>query len=196
MNYKKTLIEANKELFKKRKKQVSYLSLSGKPELFLRDTLAFLLQKKLEKDFLVGREWNRYDISIFRNEEKAPDAVIEMKVFYNFDAIDKKLEEFRNSIKRDVKKMSDIQSEHFFVLFIIHPQSIVGELYRHIFSYINGVNALYKKFDSHTLVRKEYEKNIDSFAENEKLEKLFYGYNILGEYCDTKVGLSVWVWKY
>src|SRR3989344_4438778 len=68
------------------KDELAYFALTGKPELLLRDKLAYRLNSQLHsKGFEVLREWKRTDLAILKGWE--PKILLEFKVMYTFDAV-------------------------------------------------------------------------------------------------------------
>ncbi|MGD1156452.1 MAG: hypothetical protein ABSA41_11545 [Terriglobia bacterium] len=133
--------------FSFRKDELAYLSLTSKPELHLRDKLAFDLQNRLT-DRLVCREWRRHDIAILPRGSDVADAIIEAKVFYTFDGVvPNKLHHMKEALSADIDKMkrNGPNAERMALLFLVHPQTLIPEASYEAIAYAQRVNSVYRK---------------------------------------------------
>lgn len=88
---------------------LSYLALTGKVELPVRDQMAIWCQRQFP-DLVVAREWNRHDLVLLA--DAMPRVVIEGKLWASFNVLDsKKLNSshprhgIRGAMERDIEKM-------------------------------------------------------------------------------------------
>ncbi len=122
--------------------ELAFLSLTSKIENPIRDALAYQLYKNINDDFLVSREWNRTDIAILKNGN--PEAIIELKAMYTFDAlIEKNILNYREKIDKDLIKLKRYSNENtsgFFILLATHPFSHVNSQYSKVIKYSYDIN--------------------------------------------------------
>lgn len=129
--------------------ELAYLALTSKPELHLRDKLAFALQNKLT-DRLVCREWQRHDIAILPQGSDVAETIIELKVFYTFDGVvPNKIHRMRKALSLDVGKMRDngANAKRMSLLFLIHPQTLIPKVLLEAVAYSSRINQVYSKDD-------------------------------------------------
>lgn len=87
--------------------ELSYLLVTSKSELLLRDRMAFHLYnlyKEKGLSFKVAREWKRFDLGILSDE--LPVALVEAKLFYYFDLLKDNINGI-GYVKRAIAKDAD-----------------------------------------------------------------------------------------
>jgi len=97
--------------------RLSFLSLTGKSELMMRDVLAVHLHQSLGDRYHVAREWSssRHDLVVF--EGGVPSTIVETKFWTAFDSLDSKKRLSRNpkhgllgALEVDVRKIKETRS--------------------------------------------------------------------------------------
>src|SRR5262245_42546723 len=102
--------------------ELAYLALTSKIEFAFRDRLAFGLHQSLSSQgYTVAREWNRVDLAILNG--KYPEALIEIKAMYSFDAATGQYEKLA---QQDALKCRNKWSEAqvFTLLLMTHPTAM------------------------------------------------------------------------
>jgi hypothetical protein len=96
--------------------ELAYLALTSKPELYVRDRLAWALSKAGHD---VAREWRRLDLVILR--DGLPEAVVQLKVMYAGEAyLERHMRLYRPSIARDIESARRLAPDaEAFVLVVV-----------------------------------------------------------------------------
>ncbi|MER7954755.1 hypothetical protein [Streptomyces sp. NPDC096030] len=114
--------------------ELAYLALTSKPELPIRDRLAWVLHRELPGS-VAAREWNpgggraRSDLAVLQEETHEPLALVEMKAAYTFDfarAEQLTVEKYRRYIADDLDKAHQAggtSARVFGLLLLTHPAS-------------------------------------------------------------------------
>lgn len=106
---------------------LAYLALTSKPELQIRDVLAWSLYQELTPDFVVAREWTpsggpgggRTDLAIV-TPDGSPVVLLEAKSFMTFDAvIARNLDRYLTYLEKDRDKARTISSDAALILLLI-----------------------------------------------------------------------------
>lgn len=179
------------------KDELAYLSLTGKPELHLRDHLAFDLQNKLT-DRLVCREWRRHDIAILPQGSEVADAIIEVKVFYTFDGVvPNKLYHMKEALSADIDKMKrkGSNAERMALLFLVHPQTLIPEASYEAIAYAQRVNSVYRKnaYGGPEMVLKMAKDNLEMFWKEVGAPWIGSGNYAAGVYQGVEVLIPYWL---
>lgn len=182
-----------------KKQELAFLALTGKPELHLRDSLAFNLQSNLS-GYLVCREWQRHDIVIFREGSGDVRAVIEVKVYYTFDGVaPNKRKGMEEALRVDVRKMRQLwpKTEKIALLFLIHPQSSVPEMPGGSIAYAKEINQVYRKsiYGGPEQVLKTAKKNVGKFWQKEHAVWTRQTNYTAGQYRGIHIQIPSWVVK-
>lgn len=130
----KTLVETLKTLFEPEDKELAYLSLTGKPELQVRDKLAYRLHVQLTKNgnFGVLREWKRRDLAVFQGADLK--LLLEAKAAFTFDFLrpETKTNNFNEILNADFEKTRHSAAKHlstshkaFALLLVVNPLGVV-----------------------------------------------------------------------
>lgn len=173
------------------------MSLTGKPELHLRDKLAFDVQNKLT-DRLVCREWRRQDIAILPRGSDAADAIIEAKVFYTFDGVvPNKLRRMKEALSDDIGKMkrNGPNAERMTLLFLVHPQTLIPEALYEAIAYARRVNQVYRKnaYGGPGKVLKTAKDNLETFWKGVGTRLVRSGDYAAGVYQGIEVLIPYWL---
>lgn len=145
----KELLEFNVGILFQRE-EISYLGLTSKIEIQLRDKLAFALHNEFKDKFIVTREWKKCDIAILDKNTLEPILLLELKNCYSCDLLKKStLKEYELEIKKDLNKSYNLSSEKtqfYSVLFITKPRTIIPAEYLKIVKYSKAINSGFNKF--------------------------------------------------
>lgn len=125
--------------------ELSYLLITSKSELLLRDRMAFHLYnlyKEKDLPFKVSREWKRFDLGILSNE--LPVALAEAKLFYYFDLLDGNINGIsyvKQAIAKDTGKLKSAKNKGpistYIVLFCTKLSGIPNLKYKDTIKYFN-----------------------------------------------------------
>jgi hypothetical protein len=122
--------------------EIAYLALTSKPELPIRDRIAFQLTK-LEscRERLVAREYRRTDLALLHHGE--PELIVELKACYSFDMVTNPAR-YIDYVARDLTKCRETagnECERFGLLLVTHPRVAVAPDLRTLVKYSGGINA-------------------------------------------------------
>jgi hypothetical protein len=125
----------------------SYLMLTSKVELPIRDLIAWRLHERLDPDYIVSREWKRCDLAIL-SKEGSPLLLIEFKACYHFDLYrEKNFENYRGKLESDfakskkmIERLGNPRIEFFNVLLVTKPKNAISEALRDVVKYSATVN--------------------------------------------------------
>lgn len=132
--------------------ELAYLALTGKPELALRDRIAFQLHTSPQTTanrWTVSREYRRIDLAVLRENGLAA-AVIEMKCAYSFDAVlAPQQERLRSALRGDLEKCRgssfSAASDSYGLLAITHPLARVPTRLFGTVKYAPKINRLFDR---------------------------------------------------
>ncbi len=145
----KKLLETNvKKSFKK--EEITYLGLTSKIEIQLRDKLAFELYNEFKEKYITTREWKNCDLAILDINTLEPVILIEFKACYSCDLTKPStLKEYVNGIKKDIeksKKLATSNTKFYSILFVTKPQDIIPNNLTKIIKYSNSINSANNKY--------------------------------------------------
>jgi hypothetical protein len=133
--------------------ELAYLALTSKIELPIRDRLAFMLKRDLDKEgYVVAREWpsgnrNRVDIAILKNG--APVALIELKALYAFDIVRDKIKKYINEVKKDEDSSLVVMENAkgvYMILLATLPEKDGGSEMKKVIKYQGGIKGGVEKY--------------------------------------------------
>lgn len=112
--------------------ELAYLALTSKPELQVRDRLAWRL---LRSAHVAGREWKRADL-VLLNEDYKPRAVLEAKAAYTAD-LHQHPTAYRKDIINDMRKAYRLapQAEAFALVVVTHVHNPVPRSMHNLVKY-------------------------------------------------------------
>lgn len=175
--------------------ELAYLSLTAKSEQHLRDHLAFSLQRKL-KGYLVCREWRRHDLAILSKESDVPEAVIEAKVMYTFDALTgSRRNHLEKLLEGDIGKLNEKcpGSERMILLFLTHPQTSVPEEMREAIKFARGINGTYRRDGGAGRVLRMARQRVQAFWKRPDVKWVRDGTYAPGGYQGVGVLIPFWL---
>lgn len=129
---------------------LAYLALTSKPELQLRDVLAWSLYQELTPNFVVAREWTpsgrtgggRIDLAIL-TPERSPIVLLEVRSFMTFDAVRRNnLERYLGYLEKDRDKARRISSDTAVILLLlsVHVTEFVPSYLDRVIKYRLAIN--------------------------------------------------------
>ena len=139
MTYRGVLLESLREI-RFDKNELAYLALGSKPELHLRDRLAYRLYRR---GFITAREWHRTDLAILRNN--MAEAVLQSKAAYTWDMLRPHLGPYSAEIRGDVLKARKAapEAQIFVLVFLTHlfdPVNLLSEVIKYARSLAKAVD--------------------------------------------------------
>ncbi len=121
--------------------ELAYLALTSKPELPVRDRLAFALHQTLRGPYLVAREWARVDLAILSMEDGKvhPKGLLQIKTWSLFTFISKAESQFAK-IREDADKCHERwkHAATYCLLLATLPSQILGGQYNGVIKYLRG----------------------------------------------------------
>ena len=129
--------------------QLAFLTLTSKPELQIRDALAWRLHRALP-DLIVSREWRRTDLAVL-DRAGNPLMLLEAKAMATFDQVNpKKMDgEFDSYFRSDYKKASRLAqdvTEIFILIISAHIATAAPDELRAVIKYPNIINGSLRRF--------------------------------------------------
>jgi hypothetical protein len=154
-NLKEIVIQELSKEITNDKSMWSYLMLTSKVELPIRDLIAWRLHERLDPDYIVSREWKRCDLAIL-SKEGFPLFLIEFKACYHFDLYrEKNFENFREKLESDftksknmIERLGDPRIEFLNVLLVTKPKNVIKEALKNVVKYSANINNTLLKVDS------------------------------------------------
>jgi hypothetical protein len=154
--------------------ELSYLALTSKIELSVRDKWAYLLHRQLDPSFVVSREWgikgnkSRVDLAILKGF--IPNSLIELKAMYSFDALNQKENErFASRIRNDFIKAKRIANQNtgvYALLLATHPKSVIPDSFGNkIVKYRPSINRVINKYGEDVVAQKTKAAVAEAYAE-------------------------------
>jgi hypothetical protein len=123
--------------------ELAYLALTSKPELPIRDRLAWHMQSSLGDSFIVSREWRRADLAVLNHD--VPVLQVEAKAMYAFDVLSNVSRlKYVSKLVADGSKMAALapQSAAYLLALITHVHGHVpAHLRKHVVKYSGGIMA-------------------------------------------------------
>lgn len=176
--------------------ELAYLLLTSKNENHIRDRIAYKLHSKYYPKKLIGREWKRVDLAVFKKKMmEFPEALIEIKLSSTFYLVGKRNGTPRsmNDLKKDIEKAYLLAGEDtsvFGILFLAHARGKIDNIhYKKIIKQYSRINSQLKKHKSYDEVLNKSVNIVRTYYEN-------FGYNVnygimaLGKAFDVKVDLA------
>jgi hypothetical protein len=179
--------------------ELAYLALTGKPELLIRDRLAFWLHEKVGSDqILVAREWLRTDLAILLRP-KAPVCLIELKAMYTFDAASTKYDgsAWTDRTAKDelkARRLADESTEVYSVLLATHPHMNIPEDLHGVVKYAAEINRWNKANGGAEAVRQAACKNVKAHAADREL--IVHGEIEAGSAFGIDVSVLFWLMRH
>lgn len=135
------------------REEISFLGLTSKIEIQLRDKLATSLYNEFKDRYIITREWKKCDLAILDRITQSPILLIELKSCYSCDLVKPStLKEYVTEIEKDLeksKKLSDINTEYYSILFVTKPKNRVPDHLLKVVKYSSAINRAFNKFDNH-----------------------------------------------
>lgn len=148
INTIKEFLETNVKISFK-KEEMTFLGLTSKIEIQLRDKLAFELYKEFKEKYIITREWKNCDLAILEINTLNPVILIEFKACYSCDLVKAStLKEYVNGIKKDLetsKKLSTSNTKYYSILFVTKPQDKIPKSLVKIVKYSDAINSAINK---------------------------------------------------
>lgn len=209
MHYAKEIFSFTKEAISYKKDELSYLSLTGKPEGPIRDRVAWLFQQKYKEKYpniIATREYKRYDLVIMEpnknSNKEEPDVkhIFEFKVgsAVSFRKELKKAKEYIDRVITDFKKAhKNGDLEKLTSVFIgVEPYEFVDKNKKPFIKYAKRSNTLWnngeKNEPNETYVNK---KMVAYFKKQNGFECIFHDYVNLEDFEDIGVRLHLLILK-
>lgn len=124
--------------------RLAFLALTSKPELQVRDALAWTLYQQLDADLVVSREWKRTDLAIV-DSEGAPRLLLEAKAMTTFDVVSHKtLDKFMGYLASDYAKATQLAQDGtaiILLLLVTHIADPVPGSLSSVVKYSPAINA-------------------------------------------------------
>lgn len=152
--------------------ELAYLALTSKPELPLRDRLAWVLHSEL-KGCVVAREWHatradraRTDLAVLDQTGTKPVALIEAKAAYTFDFAGPEratVAKYRKWVAQDIDKArraatGESQADLYALLLLTHPRGVPASLPGTV-KYAHSIRRALSRRDHHAL-REQAEQTV------------------------------------
>jgi hypothetical protein len=121
--------------------ELAYLALTSKPELPIRDRLAWHMQTALGDSFIVSREWRRADLAVLHHD--AAVLQVEAKAMYAFDVLSSVSRlKYVAKLVADGSKMAVLapHTDAYLLALITHVHGQVPtHLRKHVLKYSGGI---------------------------------------------------------
>lgn len=150
---------------------LSYFAATSKPEMHIRDCIAYELHKRnpslfvlREKSLKIGPKLRkRVDLVIQRTGEDAPELLIELKAMISSDALTKKTHFLLASLKKDLACIKKIESKDYLGIMIV-THSVPINNHHENFKY----NKKFESFLKNKLKREDAIKKTKQYFEQSK----------------------------
>ncbi len=135
------------------REEISFLGLTSKIEIQLRDKLATSLYNEFKDRYIITREWKKCDLAILDRIKLSPILLIELKSCYSCDLVKPStLKEYVNEIERDLEKsikLSEENTKYYSILFITKPKNRIPDHLLKIVKYSSAINRAFNKLDNY-----------------------------------------------
>jgi len=187
MRHKTILIKIINELPNKfEENEIAYLALTSKIEIPLRDKIAFRLHEKLNKDYLICREWgvknnkdrDRIDLAIIRRKDETIRCLIEFKAH----SVPRKEKLYEKYLLEDFKKMCKVVNndsslpqaakdkvEMYYIFFNNCIESKIPDKFSHAVKYLKDINKCNKENTSTSGIKDNIKKYWEEYLKNNNL---------------------------
>jgi len=173
--------------------ELAYLALTSKPELHIRDRIAWHIHS-LNQKILVAREWHNRDLVLLYKLQ--PVCIVELKAMYTFDAIynpNKFIKWMREDINK-ARKESTRETEIYSVILAVHPHAEIPEESQGVVKFYKGINrAFHKNSNSSSAIKTRARNNFED--QFKRCPKLHYGGEIHAGSA-FKIGVDILYWIY
>lgn len=141
------------------------MALTSKPELHIRDRLAFELHSRLEAtNRVVAREWHRADIAIL--SQGCPEAIVELKALSLFAILNQRnLDRLLFAMQSDAAKARSLcgdGAEVYLLLIAAHAESVPAPLFQGVVKYLSGLSDAYGEHEDSERIVAIAQETIDS----------------------------------
>ena len=177
------------------KNSFAYLSLTSKIERPIRDNFAYFLYKKYHENKLISIEYTdskikRADLVILGLTGK-PEIVIEFKACYDFDLIERRIQEYVVAIMSDYIKHKDVKNiKKYYVLLASSPKKAPEPktIYDKIVKYYNYIKN-FIVYDTEENNFNELKNNVNNAFSSSPLKAIYYKNKKLGNAFNVECGL-------
>lgn len=140
------------------KNELAYLALTSKPELPVRDRLAYQMYREFrERTHNVAREWGRVDIALLERDQ--PRICIQLKAWSLFTFIDRQgARRHRVDVEEDIDKCrSRFGSEPkvYSLILATHVGSPPEGCQRGVLKYLNGLKRSFDRFGTSRRIKEQ-----------------------------------------
>lgn len=113
--------------------ELAFLAATSKPELPIRDRMAWHVSRRLGDEYVVSREWRRADIAILRGRDVVTQ--IEAKAMYSFDVLQQRgRQAYLDRMIADAVKMSALARSDRYLLSTV--TDVRGKISEHVQQYV------------------------------------------------------------
>lgn len=134
--------------------RLAFLTLTSKPELQIRDALAWQLHQ--EHVGIVAREWRRTDLAILDTQGK-PLVLLEAKVMATFDAVSESVRErflgYLSSDHSKASRLANTGTRIYLLLIVTHTADPIPEPLMRVVKYSSRINSSLQRHDPDDLLR-------------------------------------------
>ena len=148
--------------------RLAFFALTSKPELLIRDAIAWQLHSEFGASCRVAREWRRTDLAILSMDGR-PLLLLEAKAMYTFDAVSpKSLADYSQLLAADRRKaelLADDETETVTLVLVTHVEDVVPPDLTSVVKYPAKINSAVAAHPGGDLRKAAFDLIIDELAE-------------------------------